>query len=514
MLPATFRWFFPVPACILLQTSFGAFYASGVFASREASLTYALGLASATLSVALTGAGLALHHRAHTSSARTLALVGAVLLGTQALLPLALEKQNIAGLHAAAGLLGVGYGFLYVVSIMCAQAWVPEKPGTATGAVVFAGGVGTVAYVGINAVLAEKLRSTHKAMTVAAAIQCFVALFAASFISMPPSVTWHPDDDHNLCNGDDGVSAPHLGRDSDEAQPLLGKQRPPHPQLPSVAKSNTWDAVGAMSAREMLLDRSFILLVVTVLASVGPGFGVVLHGARMQSVMFGVPHAVADRRFFLITVAGVSGRLVTGIVLDLYAAARVRSSSLPHSMAAFYGGKVVNAALLTLQVAALLVMIPSARYGYERPFAVAIACVYLTFSGTAVVSPCLCRSTFSPANATLAFSLVGLAIGAGDALFSLLVASCADRGTIAGSNLTHQYDLFVFFSLAASIVGLFASVFLQPRLSKRTGSSVVTVRPSASLIEGQIFQQHLAQSQHPTNVEYYSGTPCSGGQSV
>jgi MFS family permease len=440
---ATSRWLYQVPACILLQSSFGAFYACGVFASRSPPLTSALGLASGFLSAAITTAGLALH--ASVARPRPLALIAAVLLAAQAVLPLA---STLIALYTAAAALGVAYGILYVVSITVAQAWVPEQPGTATGAVVFAGGVGTLAYVAFNAVLAEWLGSVSRAMAAGAAVQCTVALIAASLISLPPSQMWHPDDDEY-------TSDTILGIDEEAAQtlldPLAVKQ---HPQHPIDAMSE------AMTVREMLLDPSFLTLLVTLVAGVGPGFGVVLHGARMQAVLFGVEYTVADRRFFLITLAGVMGRLVTGLGVDMYAAAR--SARLSAGSAAFAAGKAINSGLLALQTAALFAMIPLARTGHQGLFAVAIGAVYLTFSGTAVINACLCRSTFSPANTTLAFSLVGLAIGVGDVLFSALVSSCAEHGEFPGADITHEYDLFVLYSLGVSIVGLCASFFLKP----------------------------------------------------
>jgi hypothetical protein len=180
----------------------------------------------------------------------------------------------------------------------------------------------------------------------------------------------------------------------------------------------------------------------------------------MQAIIFGVENAVADRRFFLITFAGVTGRLVTGLAVDFYAAAH--SARLSAETATFKAGKMINSGLLALQTAALLAMIPLARTGHQILFATAIGAVYLTFSGMAVINACLCRSTFSPANTTLALSLVELAVGVGDVFFSALVSACAERGERPGSDSTHDYDLFVLFSLFASVFGLCASFHLKP----------------------------------------------------
>lgn len=148
---STYRWLAPVPACVALQTSFGSFYATGVFTSRLHAplLTYALGYSAAFLSASLTAAGIFLHRRPPPNSpARSLALLSAALLAVAAFLPtFSSPTSPTILLFAASAALGAGYGVIYVVSISVLQAWVPEHPGTATGAVVASGGVGTLLYV-------------------------------------------------------------------------------------------------------------------------------------------------------------------------------------------------------------------------------------------------------------------------------------------------------------------------------------------------------------------------------
>lgn len=148
---STYRWLVPVPACFALQTSFGSFYATGVFSSRlhDPLVTYALGYSAAFLSVSLTAAGIILHRRPPPNSpARSLALLSAALLAVAAFLPAFSSPTSPTGLlYAASAALGSGYGVLYVVSISVLQAWVPDHPGTATGALVSCGGAGTLFYI-------------------------------------------------------------------------------------------------------------------------------------------------------------------------------------------------------------------------------------------------------------------------------------------------------------------------------------------------------------------------------
>lgn len=243
----------------------------------------------------------------------------------------------------------------------------------------------------------------------------------------------------------------------------------------------------AMSVREMLMDKSFWMLLGTVSAGCGPGFGFVLHGSRMQTVFFGLPQLVADRRFFIITLVGVLGRLITGILVDALtivsrrhrdkierlgrysrvASFMFRDGADPgYDPASFVSSKLINIGLLIMQTAALMLMFVSIKVGNAELFAFLVTLVYLTFSAVAVVIACLCRSTFAPENSVLAFSLIGLALGVGDVLGSWLVGYCAQQaqppgvGTIASH--AHDYDLYIAFSLCLSIMGVVTGVLLTP----------------------------------------------------
>lgn len=469
---STYRWLVPGPACVLLQVSFGSFYAYGVFSSRLSTpaLTYALGLAAALLSASLTAAGISLHRRPPPASpARRLALASAAFLAAAAALPAfagtAPAAPRPAFLAIAAAALGTGYGVLYVVSIHTVQAWFPEAPGTATGAVVAAGGAGTLFYVALNTALANaRPTDVPAAMRTSAAVATATALAAAAAITLPPDLRWHPDDEAAA---------------TAESAPLVKRR------VSSRGASSS--SPPRLTARDLLVDPLFYLLLTTVTSSVGPGFGVVLHGSRMQTALFAVSPAVADARFFGITLVGVAGRLAVGVAVDAYTAAVVRRSAGSPVAAAtadaagapFVAARAANLGLLGAQAVALVAAVGLARAGGDGAallFAVALSAVYLTFSGAAVVTACLCRATFAPENATLAFSLVGLAIGLGDVSFSALVASCAKRHPIKLEALpavaaaaarampqhAKDYDAFFAVSLVFTAVGICACVALVP----------------------------------------------------
>lgn len=478
---STYRWLVPGPACVLLQVSFGSFYAYGVFSSRLSTpaLTYGLGLAAALLSASLTAAGLALHRRPPPASpARGLALGSAALLAAAAALPVFAGTAPAAPrplfLAAAAAALGAGYGALYVVSIHTAQAWFPEAPGTATGAVVAAGGAGTLLYIALNTALANvRPFDVPAAMRASAAVATATALAAAAAISLPPDPNWHPDDDSEAeAEAEATVAAPLMKRRVSSR----GASSPLQPRL---------------TAGDLLVDPLFYLLLVTVTSSVGPGFGVVLHGSRMQTALFTVSPAVADARFFGITLVGVAGRLAVGVAVDAYTAAVARrnfgaatvASAADAVGAPFVAARAANLGLLGAQAVALVAAVGLARTGGNGAallFSAALSVVYLTFSGSAVVTACLCRATFAPENATLAFSLVGLAIGFGDVFFSAVVARCAEHslpasGDAAAQRLAAQhaadYDAFFAISFLFTAVGVCSCIALVPADFRRSGAA-------------------------------------------
>jgi hypothetical protein len=185
----------------------------------------------------------------------------------------------------------------------------------------------------------------------------------------------------------------------------------------------------------------------------------------MQTVLFGVSPLVADARFFCITLVGVLGRLAVGVAVDAYAAAATARTGDALG-AAFTGAKGMIVLLLAAQTAALAAAWLAIPSGGAAVFAVLLSVVYLTFCGSAVVTLCLCRAAFSPANATLAFALVGLAIGLGDIFFSSLVAGCAQRHPVDAKFVVGEhagdYDRFFAVSLVFSCVGFGCSALLAP----------------------------------------------------
>ena len=197
----------------------------------------------------------------------------------------------------------------------------------------------------------------------------------------------------------------------------------------------------------------------SVSASVGPGFGFVLAVPRMVHTLFAVQLAAATRLLFYVTLVGVAGRIVVGLAIDLQTP---QADTQGH---AFLGAKRINAVLLATQSTALAAMPACIRYGRGGMFTLATACVFVTFNAGAVLSACLARSLFAPENATMAFALLGVAIGVGRAGFSLLVASCGGAGAAVGppgARDVYGYDAFLQAAFFVSAVGLIASYYVSP----------------------------------------------------
>lgn len=346
-----------------------------------------------------------------------------------------------------------------------------------------------------------------RAMRTSAAIQTAVALISAAAVSMPPSPSWTPEKkgsprvDESIANEgtpliEDSPSSPQSGFPSATYLSI----EPDH-SASSFSSRMEKDAISLseqpMTTSEMMQYPAFYALLATVTSSVGPGFGVVLHGSRMQTVLFGVKPAEADKRFFFVTLVGVVGRLLVGMAVDVYGLARAksaiskdyrnRSTAVENAGAifeldggptkyAFEGAKVINAALLVLQTVALALVFIFIPRGFATLFVIAISAIYLTFSGAAVLMACLCRAVFMPINSTLAFSLIGLAIGMGDVVFSSLVASCSENNPLAQNmlspsshldpSLIHShagdYNPYFITSLVFSILGLASALWLTP----------------------------------------------------
>lgn len=384
---------------------------------------------------------------------------------------LALSRHMSWLLYAAAALAGLGSGAVYVVSIVMLQAWVPESPGMVTGTGLLVGGGGSLFGIYAFQVAVDVLGGAIPAMAIAGVASGAVSATASLFIQRPPT-GWRPEaetpydegykyrqeeDDHFLrekleAQEESVVDDPSSTTIplSDESIPLLS-----HKPNPDPLRTDT-----RLSVREILADPAFLTVFVSVSAAVGPGFGFVLAFPRMVNTLFGVELVTANSLLFYVTFVGVVGRILVGLAIDLLTPP---ADTMGYG---FLGAKRINTALLALQSTALALMPVCIRYGWADMFALATAMVYVTFSGGAVVSACLARSVFSPENSTLAFALLGVAIGIGRALFSLIVASCrggeANLVESVASRKIYEYDMFVHAAFCVSAIGLISSYFVSP----------------------------------------------------
>jgi hypothetical protein len=481
MRPSLVRWFLPVPGSFLLQFVFGSFYAIGIFASRmpDPSLTYALGAGAWALAVSLTYAGIAINSETQSGlcQARRLAKLGGGLLFAQVLLPVGLSYFKPL-VWCAAIAMGAGYGMIYIVSLTVLQAWVPDKPGTATGAILFAGGVGTLFFVAVDAEFVETLGSINYAIGVVGIIQCVVALLAGLIVFLPPSSHWHPEIDARraMTNGEVTTLL------KDEEVGILENSKATRQQA-SVSGPK-------MAVRDILLEPTFYVLFAAILAGVGPGFGIILHGSRMQTVLFGTPPITADHRFFFVTLFGVIARLLTGLAVDGLARVRRKRESLGDASAAIRAGsnhsfesaKTVLAYLLTWQAAMLAFAFPITRAGLDWAFPPVMIAVYVAFSGASVLAVCMFGFALGPQNTSLAFSLIGLPLGFTDFAMSVIVGMCAELSKTTGrtqvSEYMYDYDLYFLTSLVTSLFGLLMVFILRPAKAVREA----TLNPTAKLL--------------------------------
>lgn len=393
--------------------------------------------------MSITFAGLALHFLP--SPSRPLTLLSALLLLLAALTPAfpassAALEPSPALLALAATATGLAFGAMYVISIHVVQLWFPANAGTATGAVVTASGVGSLLFVRINAALVAT-RPVPAAMRASTLVAAGLAFVAAAGIAAPPE-------------------APEPTFASPAAAPAGDEREKEFLKRPVEAV----EAPEHIGLAAMLSSPTFYVLIISICATVGPGFGVVLSASRMQTVLLSVSPAVADTRFFYITLVGVAGRLVVGVIIDFYA------RCLTGTNADLRAAKAVTRALLLMQFLALGVARFAVITAAPRTFAVSLAAVYLSFSGGAVVTGCLCKALF-PGAATLAFALLGTSIGAGDAMFSAVMASCVGEPGAASQN---EYDVYFGYAGAISVVGLVACEFIGRRTGG--GKSVEKVR--------------------------------------
>lgn len=477
------RWLGPIPAAFVLQAIYGLLFANGVFASilNDATLTKSLGLSALFISLGITVFGILLHNASHPTVHRNVprvtAMFGSLAIAAQTLTAYGLYENNSFLVYFSSALVGIGSGTVYVVSIILLQAWVPEAPGLATGMGLLVGGAGTLLGIYAFQVATDMLGGALPAMAVAGIFSGIVSMCAAVLLERPPT-GWRPlaetlDQQDESQHGEGGFAEKGklveqknsdtclvpVSFNSEETESLL-----PHKEIVPLPPSR-------LSIIDILADPAFSLAFISVCAAVGPGFGFVLAFSQMVKSFFGVDMAAANQLFFWVTFAGVAGRVAIGVAID------VLSSAEP-SENGFSGSKKANTALLGLQCVALAVMPMCIRRGWINVFAMATAMVYITFSGGAVVSACLARSMFCPENSTLAFALLGIAIGIGRATFSYIIAWCANKELVGGvmkilwSQATYEYELFVQLALLASVVGLVSSHYMSPSKAAYKSESI------------------------------------------
>ncbi|PXF42926.1 hypothetical protein BWQ96_07373 [Gracilariopsis chorda] len=446
-----YRYVVPVPACFLLQALFGLLYAQGVFVAlvHTPQYTLAIGLASFFVSVGITLSGVSMSKLASSSPSHAqsapvyAALAGSVGLSGQTVLALALALDNVHLLYAASVLYGTGCGCIYVASVDVLQAWVPESRGFITGVGMLCGAAGSLFGIYIYRALVAALGAPIPAMAFVGAVSAALSFAAAPMLKKPPA-GWHPARD--LRAGGDEENAPLLITHAAQ-RALHSPPSAPHPAVISV--------------RDILRDRSFYMLVVAFAATVGPGFGLVLAYQTMLIDMFGAAISEANNLFFWITFSGLAGRLLAGIGVD---ALESDVGSAPR----LTGGKRTNMLLLLVQIAATASLPFFIRANMLYAFTAACALIYITFSGGPVVAACLVGAVFDQVNASLAFSLVAISIGAGDMFFSWVVAMCSE--STAYPRVLHDrlprfhasdYNLFLWCTVIWSLAGLVATHFIS-----------------------------------------------------
>lgn len=447
---SSWRWYGPIPAAFLLQIVGGTLGANGVFASilNDVTLTRALGLWALCTSVGVTTIGIMLHKASdatNNSLPRFMALTGSIGIACQAIMSYALYIHSTPLVYIAACFLGIGCGSIYVVSIVMLQAWIPESPAIATGLGLLFGGGGSLFAIPAFQFACTALGGPLLAMAVVGLLAGAVSACAAMLIEHPPT-GWSPLAEQYGVR-DSKSSYTSIPVFSEETKSLLShKECFPPP-------------TNRLSILDILVEPSFTLTSLSILALVGPGFGFLLTFQRMVNTLFGVELHSANNLLSIVTLFGVMGRMAIGFVIDLQTPAGA-------SRYGFEGAKRVNTTLLALQCSALATMPIIVRQGWTNLFSVVTAVIYVCFSGGAVVSACLARSVFSPENSTLAYALLCIAGGIGRTVFSVIVASCVSEegGEVSSfaSRRMFEYDIFVHLSFGVSAIGLISSYFVTP----------------------------------------------------
>lgn len=356
----------------------------------------------------------------------------------------ALIKQLNLLLFAAAAIMGFGCGCLYVASVDVLQSWVPDAPGLVTGLGMLCGGVGSLIGIPLYAGMSTWLGGPVPAMAVAGLLAGTFTLATASCVRRAPR-GW---------DGHPRQVVQHRLNAKDELSALL----PLSESMPKPSSAVDWPA---LTVREVSRESSFYYLLIAFAGIEGPGFGVVLAFQSMVIRIFSVDVDTANRLFFGVTLAGLVGRLVSGLAVD--ALQKAVSTDKDDMLS---GARLTNIILLGMQIVAFLVLPVCIAKGHVIAFTIAMAVVYVTFCGGAVVAPCLARGIFMPNNISLIFSLLAFSVGFGDFFFSWAVASSGQTSInveLPSQRLPHRqdYNLYIFWGVLWSVVGFIASFLIR-----------------------------------------------------
>lgn len=449
-----------LPAFVL-SFALGSFNSLGVYTSRAPpSLTLALGLSAATLSLSFILTGLVLH--AKLVSPRALSFLASLLLFTSAvLLP--------AALLPSAAALGAAYGILQVASLHLTHAWFPDAVAGATAALTGLSGLGTLVFVAANTVLIRAL-PVIPALRVATLAASLIVALAAARVTEPGDQCSTSDRSVLARDEEAGLeptTAPFFAAEPNaQAQPLLSKSHrtailadiaffssdvtidndtepaSPHSTIQYSASPLTSPLPSTQFARLPLpptlslapsqprkaLRDVFSLrvaaLLVAVFGAFGPGFGAALHAVRMQEHLLATSASVAELRFFGMILAGVVARVASGWAVEALAAFATRRAFFDEGPDAFSAARIVLGAALAAQAVGGAALPVLARVGFAPGFVVVLTGVYCTFFATAVVVPVLARGFWGSENSALVLAMSGVAMGVSNATFSAVVGSC------------------------------------------------------------------------------------------
>lgn len=439
------RWLGPIPAAFVLQAVHGLLYAYGIFVSEinNVIFTKAIGLIALFVALGITFFGILLHYTsdpiAHHSIPRLLTILGAILLSAQSLMSYGLVSEMNSLVYIGAGIVGIGSGIIAVVSIIMMQSWAPDYPAIITGLGLLFGGGGTLLGISCFEQFSNKINDPIQAFGIIGLLQTIIAILSGIFIERPPT-GWNP-----LFDNDDEEYF-------ENEMNLL---------LPDKDSKLSFDD-NKLSIFDILSDSAFYKVCICLCAGVGPGFGLVLGFPKMVKSLFGLSNNVANDLLFWVTMFGVVGRIGIGLIIDLL--------SSEDEKYGFIGSKVVNQGLLILQCIAFACIPICIKYEWTNGFTLTTCMVFITFNGSSVIAASMSRSVFSAENSTLAFALLGIAMGIGRALFSMVIAFCSND-----TKSIFEFDSYLHIAFLFSAIGLIVSYHVVPSqtaYSSRANSSV------------------------------------------